>query len=60
VSLPASCVSAEIARPPGNDTCDGIDDRAAKRPSRCILIADDNIDAADSRPKGRTLGTPLN
>jgi PAS domain S-box-containing protein len=48
VSLPASCVCAKMAPAPGDHTGDGMPDRAEKRPSRCILIADDNIDAADS------------
>jgi CheY-like chemotaxis protein len=48
VSLPASCICAETARAAGGEPGDGTADRATQRPSRRILIADDNIDAADS------------
>jgi len=48
VSLPASCIGAETARAAGGEPGDGTADRATKRPTRRILIADDNIDAADS------------
>jgi len=48
VSLPASCVCAETARSAGRAPGASALDHATQRPTRCILIADDNTDAADS------------
>jgi PAS domain S-box-containing protein len=48
VSLPADCVCAQIACAAGGEPRDDVPGRATRRPMRCIMIADDNIDAADS------------
>jgi PAS domain S-box-containing protein len=48
VSLPSSCVCVESAPAAGGDLCDDAQAVSRHRPTRCILIADDNIDAADS------------